>query len=109
MCSKNPLASRISKATGFVLLEVLVAMSLIVGVWMSSLGAYQRLVLHKTQTENKRAQLRRELDTFEMGFQARGVIHTKNLKVKGLNESSRVPSRNRAQHATSQSAIKNQR
>ena len=94
-------------AKGFVLLEVLVAMSLILGVWMALVGTYQNLVLRGTQMESKRAQLRREFDAFEVGEQLRVSIST---NTKGQNhESSRVSSRHRAQHATSQSASKNQR
>jgi len=92
---------------GFVLLEVLVAMSLILGSWMALVGTYQNLVLRATQIESKRAQLRREFDAFEVSEQLRVSIST---NTKGQNhESSRVSSRHRAQHATSQSTSKNQR
>ena len=100
----NPVFDR---PQGFVLLEVLVAMSLILGSWMASVGAYQNLVLRATQIESKRAQLRREFDIFEVSEQARVSTST---NTKGQNhESSRVSSRHRAQHATSQSTSKSQR
>ena len=111
VASKDPFKAQIglrsSLAKGFVLLEVLVAMSLILGSWMAFVGTYQNLVLRATQMESKRAQLRREFDAFEVGEQLRVSI---SANTKGQNhESSRVSSRHRAQHASSQSASKNQR
>ena len=98
---------QIDRPQGFVLLEVLVAMNLILGSWMASVGAYQNLALRSTQTESKRVQLQREFDTFEMGEHARASIR---INSKGqTNESTRVSSRNRAQHVTSQPTLKNQR
>ena len=94
-------------AKGFVLLEVLVAMSLILGVWMALVGTYQNLVLRTTQLESKRAQLGRGFDAFEVSEQARVSANT-NTKGQ-THESSRVSSRYRTQHATSQSTSKNQR
>ena len=92
---------------GFVLLEVLVAMSLILGAWMASVGAYQNLALRSAQTESKRVQLQREFNAFEMSEHARASIR-KNSKGQ-THESTRVSSRNRAQHVTSQPTLKNQR
>jgi prepilin-type N-terminal cleavage/methylation domain-containing protein len=94
-----------ARPQGFVLLEVLVAMSLILGSWMASVGTYQNLVLGVTQIESKKAQLRREFDVFEVSEQARVRAST---NTKGQNhESSRVSSRHRAQHVTSQPSSKN--
>jgi Tfp pilus assembly protein PilV len=88
---------------GFILLEVLVAMGLILGVWMTSVGAYQGLALRLTQQESKRSQLRRHLDEYELAEQARvngnqvNLLKTPNKSSKGLkNESSRMSSRNRS-------------
>ena len=92
---------------GFVLLEVIVAMSLILGPWMTLVGAYQNLALRTSQTEAKRAQLSREFDAFEVSEQARVSIHT-NIKDQKY-ESSRMSHRHRAQHATSQSSAKSKR
>jgi prepilin-type N-terminal cleavage/methylation domain-containing protein len=94
-------------AKGFVLLEVLVAMSLILGSWMTLVGTYQNLVIRTTQMESKRAQLRREFDVFEVSEQAR-ISASKNTKGQN-HESSRVSSRHRPEHAAAQSASKNQR
>ena len=108
---RDPLKAQIGLARdlakGFVLLEVLVAMSLILGSWMALVGTYQNLVLRATQMEVKRAQLRREFDAFEVGEQHRISI---SANTKGQNyESSRMSHRHRAQHTASQSTSKNKR
>jgi prepilin-type N-terminal cleavage/methylation domain-containing protein len=104
---KELLNPPIDRPQGFVLLEVLVAMSLILGSWMALVGTYQNLALRATHMESKRAQLRREFAAFEVSEQAR--VST-SINTKGQNhESSRVPSRHRAQHVTSQPTSKNQR
>ncbi|MBU3627595.1 prepilin-type N-terminal cleavage/methylation domain-containing protein [Polynucleobacter sp. AP-Reno-20A-A9] len=92
---------------GFILLEVLVAMSMILGVWMASVGVYQRLALTLTQQESKRSQLRKDSDVFEMQEHSRINL---NLPNKALsNESARVLSRNRAVRTSAQSTIKDKR
>ena len=92
---------------GFVLLEVILAMSLILGSWMALVGTYQNFALRTAQVESKRAQLRREFDTFEIGEQLRLRVST---NTKGQNhESSRVSRRHRAQHAAAQPTSQNQR
>jgi Tfp pilus assembly protein PilV len=98
---------QIDRPQGFVLLEVLVAMNLILGAWMASVGAYQNLALRSAQTESKRVQLQREFDAFEMSEHARARI-SPNSKGQ-INESTRVSSRNRTKHLTSQPTLKNQR
>ena len=57
---------------GFILLEVLVAMSLILGVWMTSVGAYQGLALRLAQQEGRRSELRLDFDAYELAEQLRG-------------------------------------
>ena len=104
---KDLLSPQEDPPQGFILLEVLVAMSLILGSWMALVGIYQNLALRTTQTESKRAQLRSEFDAFEMSQQARVSISTHS---KGQsNESTRVSSRNRTKHVTAQPALKNER
>jgi len=98
---------QIDASQGFVLLEVIVAMSLILGSWMALVGTYQNLALSTAETESKRAQLRREFDAFEVSEQARASVST---NTKGQNyESSRVSHRHRTQHATFQPPSKNKR
>jgi len=89
---------------GFILLEVLVAMSMILGVWMASVGVYQRLALNLTQQESKRSQLRKDSDVFEMQEHSRTNLHQPNKVLS--HESARVPSRNRAMRTSAQPAIK---
>ena len=92
---------------GFILLEVLVAMSMILGVWMASAGVYQRLALTLTQQESKRAQLRKDSDAFEMQEQSRINL---NLPNKALSyESTRVSGRDRSVRIATQPTIKNKR
>ena len=98
------------KADGFVLLEALLAMSLILGAWITSVNAYQSLALRLAQQERTRTQLQDKFDAFEMAEQVRANAALTNQIVKGsTNESSRVPSRNRAVRITSQSTTQNQR
>ena len=63
---KDLSADQIEGSQGFVLLEVIVAMSLILGSWMALVGTYQNLALRTAQTESKRTQLRTEFDAFEV-------------------------------------------
>jgi Tfp pilus assembly protein PilV len=99
-----------SDGNGFVLLEVLLAMSLIVGVWMALVGTYQNLALRNAQEESKRAQLKKEFDAFEIGEHLRANTAAAAASSKGLShESSRVSSRNRAIPVTSKSTSQKQR
>ena len=92
---------------GFILLEVLVAMSMILGVWMASAGVYQRLALTLTQQESKRAQLRKDSDAFEMQEHGRTNL---NLPKKALiNEFARMSGRDRSVRTAAQPTIKNKR
>ena len=97
----------LSQSNGFVLLEVLMAMSLILGSWITLVGAYQNLSFRIAQEENKRTQLRKELDAFEIGEHLRA---NNNIASKGLlNEPPRMPSRTRPQHAIAKPTTKNKR
>jgi Tfp pilus assembly protein PilV len=73
------------------------AMSLVLGVWMTSVGVYQALVLRLMQQESKRMHL--SFDAYELAEQARVNRHkaaTPNISSKDVrHESSRVSSRNR--------------
>ena len=91
---------QIDSSRGFILLEVIVAMSLILGSWMALVGTYQNLALRTAQTESKRAQLRTQFDAFELSEQlrAKGSTNTKGQ----VHESSRVSRRHRSQHDASQ-------
>ncbi len=90
---------------GFILLEVLVAMSLIVGSWMAMAHIYQGLALRQTQLQVKKAELRKESDVFEIGEHARNMHNISSDSVK--NESARVSSRSRSKYGTVNPIIKN--
>jgi 3-methyladenine DNA glycosylase Tag len=90
---------RPENSNGFILLEVLVAMSLILGVWMASIGAYKGLALRLIEQEAKRFQFREAFDAYEIteylranSEQIQPSISSKDLK----REPSRVSSRNRS-------------
>jgi len=106
--SKHPNIRPITEnSQGFILLEVLVAMSMILGVWMASVETYQHLSLNLVQQEVKRSQIRKELDAFEMQEHSRANL---NLPHKVLiNEPTRVPGRNRSMRTSTQPAIKDKR
>lgn len=107
-CSKTKLLDKgaIQKGAqeGFILLEVLIAMSLILGVWMSMVQIYLGLALRQTQLQAQKTELRKELDVFERSEHAR-FISTGSVK----NESTRVFSRSRSLPGASQSITKNKR
>jgi hypothetical protein len=75
---KCPVRSRIQKspsfhvlnqaANGFILLEVLVAMSLVAGSWMGLSNTYQGLILRLDQLQKKRVELRKEIDQHELAI-----------------------------------------
>ena len=100
--------------TGFILVEVLVALSLILGVWMMSIGAYQGLVLRYKQQESRRSDFRRTFDAYELAEQLRAssnqqtLTNLSNISSKDIkNESSRVSSRDRAVRHVAKPTFKN--
>jgi Tfp pilus assembly protein PilV len=60
--SLTPLKSN-AQANGFILLEVLIAMSLVSGSWMGLSNIYQGMILRLGQLQEKRAELRKEILT----------------------------------------------
>jgi type II secretory pathway pseudopilin PulG len=104
--SESPLdvAQKEEIKQGFILLEALIAMSLIVGVWMAMVQIYQGLALRQNKLQAEKVQLRKESDVFELSEHARSNQHG---SVK--HEFTRVLSRSRAVPSSSQSAVKNKR
>jgi Tfp pilus assembly protein PilV len=92
---------------GFILLEVMVAMSLIVGSWTAMTHIYQGLVLRQIQLQAKKTELRKESDVFENSEYVRNLPSIAGGVAK--NESARVSGRSRAKHSTVSPFIKNQR
>ena len=54
------------KANGFILLEVLLAMSLIAGAWVGLCNRYQVMALRFIQSQEKRVQIREQINQFEI-------------------------------------------
>lgn len=103
-----------SDPSGFVLWEALVAMTLVVGVYLSSGGAYQKLVLKMVQQEVRYTQLGKDFDAFELAE----LVRTQNSRVKphgisntvvkgAKHESSGVPNRIDPLRAITKPANKN--
>jgi hypothetical protein len=63
-------------ANGFILLETLVAMSLVMTSWMALENTFQHMILRLGQLQEKRAQMKKELDQYELSLFAK--IHTSN-------------------------------
>jgi len=81
-------------AKGFVLLEVLVAMSIVTGSWIALEGSYHRLVLRMTQTQAKKAVINRERDQYEFALFTTMQSDKPDAKVV-LNEYSGMSRRSR--------------
>jgi prepilin-type N-terminal cleavage/methylation domain-containing protein len=60
-------AVRLASDRGFGLIEVVVAMALIAGTYITVVEAYQRVLLHYGQIEVQRTQLNRAQDEHERG------------------------------------------
>ncbi|MFM2029385.1 MAG: hypothetical protein RL517_576 [Pseudomonadota bacterium] len=72
---------------GFILLEVLVAMSLVATSWMASESSYHRLVFRIGQIQSKKAEIKKELDQYEISRST--ALQSQNHDFKSnLNESS---------------------
>ena len=82
-------------------------MALILGVWMTSVGVYQRLALTLTQQEGKRAQLRKDSDAFEIQEHSRTNINQPKKAL--INEPARMSSRDRSVRTATQPTIKDKR
>ncbi len=70
--------------SGFILLEVLIAMSLVLSVWIGSVSIYHSLILQLGKEQEKRMQIHQELDQHEI-----------EQSQKGIHDSARMPHRNR--------------
>jgi Tfp pilus assembly protein PilV len=93
---------RNDRQAGFILLEVLVAIGLVTGVWMSSIQAYRGLALRLIKQEQKQALLRQEFDRYELGEQMRAnSINREDLK----HDITRMSRRQRALRSISNSSF----
>ena len=103
--SHRPIKSKDLKgrANGFVLLEVLVAMTLIATGWISLGNTYQKLVLLMGQLGARRVQIHQELDQHEIAqATAAKIVSRESL----LNESTGVPRRIRPMPHLGRTTIK---
>jgi Tfp pilus assembly protein PilV len=83
-------------ASGFILIEVLVAMSLIAGSWMTLGTAYQQMVLRLGRSQEQRVQMKKEADQYELTVLAASQVNREINHARGLkNEPSRVSRRPR--------------
>ena len=77
-----------TQANGFILLEVLVAMSLVAGSWMALSNTYQGVILRLGQLQEKRAELRKEMDRHELAILAATQLsNSKPVSGKIVDES----------------------
>ena len=95
-----------NSSSGFILLEVLVAMAVVMGSWVLSTHAYQKLALNLSQQESRRSQLRKEFDSYEMEMYFRSNSH---LPGALKDDATRVPSRNDALRTAVKPIVKSQR
>ena len=56
----------VPKPNGFILLEVLIAMSLIAGAWIGLINQYQVMAMRFVQSQEKRIQIRAQMNQFEI-------------------------------------------
>ena len=68
------------QANGFILLEVLVAMSLVATSWMALGSTYQQMVLRLGQLQAQKEQMKKELDQHELAVLT--VAQSKNTNHK---------------------------
>ena len=54
------------KANGFILREVLLAMSLIAGAWVGLCNQYQVMALRFVQSQERRIQIQEQMNQFEI-------------------------------------------
>jgi Tfp pilus assembly protein PilE len=104
--SKNTYSQvNVSRAEkGFVLLEALVAITVIVGAWIALLESYHSLVLQHGQLQAKKTELRTQADSFEIDEYLRA-----NVNSETHHDSSRLLSRTHAQHDPTQPPVGNRR
>ena len=100
-CSMSPffqkprrITQSIGQASGFVLLEVLLATSIVASSWIALEGSYYRLVLKMAQIQVKKAAINQERDQYEVALFRAMQSDQPDAKVV-LNESSGMSRRSR--------------
>jgi len=83
-------------ANGFILLEVLVAMSIVTGSWMALGNTYQQMVLRLGQLQEQREQMKQALDQHELALvNASQSKNQRHQARKSLHESTGMSRRSR--------------
>jgi type II secretory pathway pseudopilin PulG len=86
----------LEQSNGFILLEVLVAMSLVTSSWMALGNTYQQMVLRLGQLQEQRVQMKQSLDQHELALlataQSKKLSHRSR---KQLHESTGMSRRSR--------------
>jgi type II secretory pathway component PulJ len=77
-----------TKANGFILLEVLVAMSLVASSWIGLSNIYQGMVLRLGQLQEKKVELRKEMDRHERTILAAAQLNNSNPTSRKLADES---------------------
>ena len=72
---KSSLVQSNAKPNGFILLEVLVAMSLVASSWMGLSNIFQGMILRLGQLQEKRVELRKEMDKHEFAILATAQVN----------------------------------
>jgi type II secretory pathway component PulJ len=85
-----------ARANGFILLEVLVAMSLVASSWIGLSNIYQGMILRLVQQQEKRVELRKDMDRHELAISTATQSNNPNKISRKLeDESIRVSRRSR--------------
>jgi type II secretory pathway component PulJ len=85
--SQLPLKSN-TKVNGFILLEALVAMSLVASSWIGLSNVYQGMILRLGQLQEKRVELRKEMDRHELAILAAAQLNNPNQTSRKLADES---------------------
>jgi hypothetical protein len=95
----SPAAStsgQVEGVSGFILLEVLVALSLVVSSWMVLGNTYQQMLLQLSQLQAQKERIKKEIDQHEIALLI--SVQPQNVSQqlrKSLNESVGMPRRSR--------------
>ena len=75
-------------ANGFILFEVLVAMSLVASSWMGLSNSYQGMIVRLGQLQEKRVELRKEMDRHELAILTAAHLNNSNQISRKLADES---------------------
>jgi Tfp pilus assembly protein PilV len=93
------------QADGFILLEVLVAMSLVTSSWMALGNTYQKMALRSGQLQEQRMQMKQAMDQHELALLTQAQSKNPNHQArKSLHESTGVSRRSRPISNTSRAS-----